>query len=106
MRDTVGIIEFAMTHDSVVGPVNLAATTPATCGEFFRVLGSILHRPVIGCVPDWAVRLGLGDLSQAFLDGQRVVPEKISSAGYVFQNPEIGEYLRGLDLTHAKTPRR
>ncbi len=96
MRDTVGIIEFAMTHESVTGPVNLAATHPATCGEFFRVLGSILHRPVIGSVPDWAVRLGLGDLSQAFLDGQRAVPEKMLAAGYAFRDPDIEAYLRAI----------
>ncbi|MDR3690644.1 MAG: TIGR01777 family oxidoreductase [Fimbriimonas sp.] len=93
LTDAVGIIQFAMEHESVKGPVNLAAPTPVTGRDFYRALGRANRRPVLGHVPSMFVKLALGEFSEAVLASQAIIPEKILQEGYTFQNPDLGEFL-------------
>jgi len=105
LRDTVGIVSFVLKTESVSGPVNLVAPTPATIGEFFNDLGSILHKKVVGTLPRWPLKLVLGEFSKALTDSQRVIPEKIVYDGYAFQDIELGEYLRQVVILPEKKKR-
>ena len=93
MRDTVGIIRFALVNSQVKGPINLVAPKPATNGEFFNSLGSVLKKKVVGNMPSFVIRAALGEFSEALLESQRVIPAKIVDAGYAFQDVELYEYL-------------
>lgn len=94
--DVVGIIRFSLENDSVSGPVNATAPHPVTNREFSSALGKTLGRPSSLAVPGFMVRLTLGELGGVLLAGQRVLPERVSKAGYTFRYPVIDEALKAI----------
>ncbi|WP_024803676.1 TIGR01777 family oxidoreductase [Nocardia sp. BMG51109] len=94
LDDEVGGIVFALTHDTVSGPVNLTGPAPVTNAEFNRALAGALRRPAPFVVPAFALRLALGDMADAaILHGPRAIPTVLEQAGYPFQHNTIGEAL-------------
>lgn len=97
LSDVISIIEFALTHDSVSGPVNVAAPEPISNREFTTTLGRVLRRPTLFTMPAFAVRLLLGEMGDALLlSSARAIPEKLLKAGYKFLDTDIEETLRRL----------
>ncbi|RDI50026.1 TIGR01777 family oxidoreductase [Nocardia mexicana] len=94
LDDEIGGIVYALTHDAVSGPVNLAGPAPVTNAEFNRALGRAVHRPAPFVVPAFALRLLIGEFAQeAILHGPRAIPTVLESAGYTFQHNTIGQAL-------------
>jgi NAD dependent epimerase/dehydratase family enzyme len=57
-----------------------------------KALGRALHRPVIlPSVPAFLLKGFLGEFSDVFVKGQKVVPGKLLKNGFVFEFPEIKE---------------
>ncbi len=94
--DIVGIIEYTLEDDSISGPVNLTAPQPVTNREFSSALGETLGRPSWLPVPEFMIKLTLGELGGILLTGQRVIPEKALKAGYQFKYQEVNEALRAI----------
>jgi uncharacterized protein len=92
--DLVGLIEWAMRNEKVSGPVNVVAPNPATMNEFCRTLGEVLNRPSWLPVPEFIVKVLLGELGSVMTTGQRVMPRVAQSGGYPFQYPQLKEALR------------
>jgi NAD dependent epimerase/dehydratase family enzyme len=95
--DEVGAIVFLLTAD-VSGPVNITAPNPVTNAEFTRVLGTVLRRPTALPIPKFAPKLLLGsEMAETLLfSGQRVMPRKLTAAGYEFRDPQLEGALRRL----------
>ena len=90
LDDTVGVIQFALTTDSLTGPVNTVAPDPITNAEFTKTLGAALHRPTIFPVPTFVLRLMLGEMGQeVLLASQRVEPARLLASGYQFKHPKL-----------------
>lgn len=53
-------------------------------------------RPALLTVPRAALRLALGQASEALLTGQRALPHRLQSNGYSFQFPRLREALTDL----------
>jgi uncharacterized protein (TIGR01777 family) len=88
--NVVRVILFAITNQSLSGPVNVVAPQPVTNAEFTRVLGSVLHRPTIFPMPAFAARVALGEMAdEMLLSSTRVVPSKLQAAGYQFVHPDL-----------------
>ena len=94
LGDEVGAIVFLLTAD-ISGAVNLTAPAPVTNAEFTKVLASTLSRPALVPVPSFGPKLLLGgELADALLfTGQRVLPERLTDAGYSFEHPTLSEAL-------------
>ncbi|HEY9681767.1 MAG TPA: TIGR01777 family oxidoreductase [Oculatellaceae cyanobacterium] len=94
LDDEVKALEFALTHSSVSGPVNLVAPNPVTNAEFTAVLGSVLHRPAFIPLPAFAAKIILGEMAdELLLSSQKCQPTKLLSAGYQFEYPELKKAL-------------
>ncbi|WP_054813270.1 TIGR01777 family oxidoreductase [Nocardia arizonensis] len=94
LADEVGAIVFALTEDSLSGPVNSVGPAPVTNAEFTRALGRALHRPVPLVVPGFALRALVGEIAdEALLTGPRAIPAALEKAGYRFRHPTIGAAL-------------
>ncbi len=94
MADEIGAIVFALTHDSLAGPVNSVGPAPVTNAEFNRALGRVLHRPTPFVVPAFALRALIGEFAdEAILTGPRAIPTALEEAGYPFQHQTIGAAL-------------
>ena len=94
--DLVGIMLHAAGQEGVSGPVNGVAPEPVTNREFPRTLAQVLHRPALFPVPGFVLKLALGEFATVLLASQRVIPEKISQAGYRFIFPALKEGLGNL----------
>jgi len=89
-EDAVGIIQFAIAHDDLQGPVNAVAPRPVTNAEFTDTLARVVHRPAMVPVPAFALRLAFGEMAQGtLLASQRAVPLKLKDAGYSFRHPTL-----------------
>jgi hypothetical protein len=96
--DVVAIALFAAETQGLAGPVNAVGPAPVTNADFTRALGAALHRPTPFAVPSLALQLALGDLSEAVLASQRVLPKRAVESGFRFGHPELGAALR--DVLH------
>ncbi|MEO1205083.1 MAG: TIGR01777 family oxidoreductase [Pseudomonadota bacterium] len=95
LPDLVRLIAFAIQSDELDGAVNATAPTPVRNATFAKSLGTVLHRPAILPVPGWPLETVLGDFArELLLGGQRVVPLKVTSAGFSFQANTINSGLR------------
>ena len=94
--DHARAFSFIQAHPEIHGPVNLTAPHPVRNWELTRALGQALHRPTLLPAPAFMMRLILGELADALLSGQRVIPQKLLDAGFRFKFPTIEEALKDL----------
>ena len=92
LHDLVNIFLFLMENKEFSGPVNCTSPHPVTNREMTRVLGKVLHRPtILPPVPAFLIKGVLGEFSDVFVKGQKVMPKKLLDEGFVFEFPEIEE---------------
>jgi uncharacterized protein len=95
--DEVGLFLWALDNPDVSGAVNACAPNAVTNREFSKALGAALHRPSVAPVPKLALRaMRGGELADAVLWSQRVVPRRALDLGYEFRFPEVGPALGDL----------
>jgi len=95
MDDVVGAVTFALENETQRGPINIVTPNPVTNGEFTKALGKVLSRPTFFAVPEFAARLAFGEMAdEMLLSSQRVVPKRLSDAGYKFKYPDLEAALR------------
>ena len=96
--DIIGGIRLAIGNDSLSGPVNLVGPNPVRNADFTKVLASVLRRPAIFPVPEFALRLAFGAQAadEMLLASQRVVPARLEASGYPFRYPELRVALENL----------
>ena len=95
-RDHIGLIQWALTTETVSGPVNAVAPGAVTMRMFCDSLGRVLHRPSWLPVPGGVLQLALGELATLMTTGQRVIPTKALAGGYQFQYPMLEPALRAI----------
>ena len=92
--DVVGGYHFALHHADLSGAANLTAPQPVRNADFTRALGRALGRPAFLPAPGFALKLIFGEMAQdLLLDGQRVLPRRLESAGYQFQHTGVDDAL-------------
>ncbi len=97
LADVVGIICSSVADERLAGPLNVVAPNPLRNAEFTRIVGTVLHRPAIFSAPEFALRMALGEMADGLLlASQRVIPERVLAAGYVFRFPEFEPALRAV----------
>ena len=92
--DVVGGYHFALHHSDLSGAANLTAPQPVRNADFTRALGRALGRPAFLPAPGFALKLIFGQMAQdLLLDGQKVLPRRLESAGYKFHHTGIDDAL-------------
>jgi uncharacterized protein len=71
------------------GIFNFTAPNPVTNQEFSQALANALHRPCLFRVPEFALRLAMGESADLLVYGQRVVPNRLLASGYKFVYSDI-----------------
>jgi uncharacterized protein (TIGR01777 family) len=94
--DVLQVIARSFHDESLRGTYNLVAPETVSQAAFAGQAGKILKRPVWFHVPAAPVRTLAGEMAQLFFDGQRVVPQRLSAAGYTFRYPTLDAALRDL----------
>jgi uncharacterized protein (TIGR01777 family) len=93
LDDVVGAYRFAL-ETELEGPVNVTSPNPATNAEFVKAVGRALGRPAVLPLPSFAVSAAFGQMGrEMLLEGQRVLPERLTQAGFTFAHPALDEAL-------------
>lgn len=95
LDDLVSIIDRSVRDEKMNGPVNAVCPEPVTNADFTRALGLVLSRPTIFPMPAVAARIVFGEMADALLlSSARVLPAKLSAAGFSFKCPTALSALR------------
>ena len=90
LPDLVNMFLFLMENESISGPVNCTSPNPVTNREMTKALGKALHRPaILPPVPAFMIKGVLGEFSDVFVKGQKVIPGILLENGFDFEFPEI-----------------
>jgi uncharacterized protein (TIGR01777 family) len=95
-RDHIGLIQWALVNNHVCGPLNAVAPEPVTMSDFCMRLGRALHRPSWFPVPEYLLKLALGELGSLMTTGQRVTPRKAIEGGYAFHHATLDSALQAI----------
>jgi uncharacterized protein (TIGR01777 family) len=94
LEDVVEAILFVLETPALIGPVNVTSPNPVRNVEFTKALAQRLHRPAVLPAPRFALRLALGQIANdALLASLRVLPAKLTKAGFPFSHPKIEDAL-------------
>ncbi len=96
LDDQFAAMRFLIESSESSGAYNLTAPAPVTNAEFGRVLADVIHRPFWLPVPAWGLKLLFGEMSKLVLEGQRVLPGRLTQAGFTFKFPELRPALEDL----------
>jgi uncharacterized protein (TIGR01777 family) len=95
--DIVGALHHALDTVSLSGAVNLVAPNPARNAEFTQVLASVLRRPAFFNVPEFVLRLILGEMADGLLlSSERVEPARLRASGFAFRFTDLRAALEEL----------
>jgi uncharacterized protein (TIGR01777 family) len=94
--DIAGLFLHSLVTDIVSGPVNGVAPGIVNNADYTGTLASVLDRPALVSVPEFALRLLFGEMSVVLLSSQRVRPAVALKTGYQFKHPELRSALSDL----------
>jgi len=93
--DVVAAMKLALEDESIRGPLNIVAPNPVTNERFTKALGEALSRPTVMAMPAFAARLAFGEMAdEMLLVSQRVLPKRLNTAGFQFENPDLTQALQ------------
>ena len=93
--DAVAAILYAISDETLAGPVNVVAPQAVTNERFTDTLARVLHRPALFTVPAWVLRLAFRQMAdEVLLASANVVPERLMEAGFRFTWPELEPALK------------
>ncbi|GAB3982808.1 TIGR01777 family oxidoreductase [Actinoallomurus acanthiterrae] len=96
LADQIAALRFLIDGD-IAGPVNLTAPAPVTNAAYTTAVGHALHRPAFFAVPPAVLRLALGGLAdEGALVSQRILPARLTVAGFRFRHPDLDTALADL----------
>ena len=87
--DLVRLMEWLLNHPDCYGIYNATAPYPVTNERFTKALADFFRRPALLPMPAIVVQLLFGEMAQLLLTGQRVLPRRITEAGFEFDYPEL-----------------
>ena len=90
LEDIVRVIRYAIDNDRIRGAINAASPNPVTNADLTAALGKALWRPTFIPLPEFAVHLMFGEMGDALLlDSTRVLPRRLTDAGFKFRYPDL-----------------
>jgi uncharacterized protein YbjT (DUF2867 family) len=88
--DLVRLIAHALAKPEISGPINATAPIPVRNSTFTEELGRRLQRPAVFRIPAALLHRVAGDFAdELLLGGQRVIPNKVLSSGFVFRHETL-----------------
>jgi uncharacterized protein (TIGR01777 family) len=88
--DLIRLIAHAIAKPDISGPINATAPMPVRNMKFTEELGRRLQRPAVFRIPAALLHHLAGDFAdELLLGGQRVIPNKALSSGFVFRHETL-----------------
>ncbi len=99
LADVLGVIRFLRSHPEISGVVNVSSPTPSDNRTVMQTLRDVLGMPFGLPAPRWMLELGTAAIrseTELVLKSRWVLPERLISAGYEFEYPELRPALRNI----------
>lgn len=96
IKDIAGIYQFTIENPNCHGPINAAAPQVITMKDFSKELGRVLRRPSFFSVPEFVLKIILGEAASDIVSSQRISSEKIIQLGYKFNFSSLRDALNNL----------
>jgi uncharacterized protein (TIGR01777 family) len=93
LADEIAALRFVIDNDHVAGPLNFSAPEPLTNSEITKAMGRALNRPTLASVPEFALKIAVGEFATGITGSCRAVPAGLLKAGFSFQYPTIEQAL-------------
>ena len=93
-EDTVRALRFLAESETAQGVFNVAAPNPVTNAEFTKTLADVMGRPSLIPVPEFALKMLLGEVAALVLEGRPVSVSKLQALGFTFRFPTLVAALR------------
>lgn len=95
--DLIRLIAYVIARKDLSGPVNATAPLPVRNVTFTAELARRLRRPAVFRMPAALLRRAFGDFAnELLLGGQRVLPNKALSSGFVFRHQSLRSALEAI----------
>ncbi|GHH83169.1 epimerase [Kitasatospora indigofera] len=94
LADEVAALRFLIDRKDIEGPVNLTAPQPVTNRELTAAVGRMLGRPTPFPVPETVLKAVLGELAVEVAGSHRVLPARLTEAGFRFRHPDVESAVR------------
>ena len=96
MHDMVQALLYMIDNETISGPVNITSPNPVTMDDFASVLGKVMSRPSWFRVPEFLLKIAVGDSANSITSSYRVIPKKLVDSGYKFRFPGLEGALRDI----------
>lgn len=96
LEDLVSLFIHVLENPSLVGPINATSPQQHTNKEFSRILASQFGKGLGPTVPEMALKLLLGEMSQVVLTSAKVLPTKAMKSGFQFKFAGLDPALKDL----------
>jgi len=87
--DSTAICQWLLENPGARGAYNAGAPNPVTNAEFTRALGRAIGRPTVLPMPEAALKLLFGEMSELLLVSDRMLPKRLLDAGFKFKYPDL-----------------
>jgi uncharacterized protein (TIGR01777 family) len=95
--DVCGIMIHAIENEKMKGSYNTTAPGPVLIKDLMKaILSAKKSKAILMPVPPFALKIALGQMSEAVLQSQRCSDKKIGDAGYVFRFKKLSEALKDI----------
>lgn len=97
IEDLCNILAYAIQTDTVRGAYNAVSPNPVTNIEVTQKIAKTLKKPLfLPNIPEFVLKLGMGEMSTIITGGSRVSSKKIQDAGFQFKYDTIEKALLNL----------
>lgn len=98
LDDVVNAIQFLLKNKPFYMVYNLTSPKAEKARDFFRALGRKLHRPSWLHLPEFLLKVALGEMAkETILISQKVYPAHLLKAGFEFRYPELTHALAAIE---------
>jgi uncharacterized protein (TIGR01777 family) len=95
-EDMSAICQWLLENPKARGVYNASAPAPVTNAEFTAALGRALARPTMVNMPQTALKLLFGEMSELLLVSDRMMPKRLLEAGFRFRYPDLAAALAAI----------
>ena len=96
INDVVEMYRWILENDDIKGPVNFVSPEQLTMNQFSKELGKILHRPSIFKVPEFMLRIAVGESTDMIVNSKKVKPKIALENGFKFKIRELQKALEDI----------
>ncbi|MDU1891294.1 MAG: TIGR01777 family oxidoreductase [Dysgonomonas sp.] len=104
ITDMIDGIIFLLNLPEAKGVFNFTSPNPVTNKRFSRILARTLFRPCIFRIPNFLVKLALGEAATMITDGQRVMPQHLQDIHFQFSFERLDDALNDILLKKSAIP--